>query len=100
MRAIAYLILIELTIFVLLLTLVLKCDDNETDEDVHHEEGDHDDVDDIEDRDDGPVVDGRSQILGARIDGDVQQAMELREEIRLRNWKRVGNEKFEEEPMF
>lgn len=38
----------------------LKGDNDETDEDVHHEEGDHDDVDDIEDRDDGPVVDGRS----------------------------------------
>lgn len=57
----------------------LKGDNDETDEDVHHEEGDHDDVDDIEDRDDGPVVDGRSQILGARIDGDVQKAKELRE---------------------
>ena len=78
----------------------MKGDNDETDEDVHHEEGDHDDVDDIEDRDDGPVVDGRSEILSARIDGDVQQAKELRNHEKLvRNWEKEldGLKIFEDE---
>lgn len=56
----------------------LKGDDDETDEDVHHEEGDHNDVDDVKNRHDGPIVYGRAAILGARINGNVQQAKEIR----------------------
>lgn len=41
------LIFIELAVFVLLLSFVLEGDDNETDEDVHHEERDDDDVNDV-----------------------------------------------------
>lgn len=43
----AHLIFIKLAIFVLLLALVLKGDNNETDEDVHHEERDDNDVDNV-----------------------------------------------------
>ena len=32
------LVLVQLAVLVLALSLVLECDDNETDEDVHHEE--------------------------------------------------------------
>lgn len=68
MRAIAYLILIELTIFVLLLTLVLKCDDNETDEDVHHEECDDDDVNDVVSGHYRPKIMNWSMILFVGVD--------------------------------
>jgi len=39
------LVLIQITIFVFLFTLVLKGDNNETDEYVHHKEGNNNDVD-------------------------------------------------------
>lgn len=43
-----YLVLVQLTVFVLLLSLLLESDDNKTNKDVHHEEGNDDDVDDEE----------------------------------------------------
>ena len=52
----------------------LKGDDDKTDEDVHHEEGDHNDVDNVENGHHGPIVDGRPAVLGARINRNVQQA--------------------------
>lgn len=63
-----HLIFIELAVFVLLLALVLKCDDNETDEDVHHEERDDDDVDDVVGGHYRPEVMNWSMILFVGVD--------------------------------
>ena len=43
----SHLVLIKAAVLVLLFTFILEGDDNETYEDVHHEEGDNDDVDDV-----------------------------------------------------
>lgn len=63
-----HLIFIKLTIFVLLLTLVLKGDDNETDEDVHHEERDDDDVNDVVSSHYRPKIMNWSTILFVGVD--------------------------------
>lgn len=68
-----YLILIELAIFVLLFTLVLKGDDDETHEDVHHEKCYDDDVDDVVGCHDRPKVVNRSVIFLVRIDRPIQK---------------------------
>ena len=66
------LIFIQLAIFVSRLSLVLEGDDNETDEDVDHEEGDDDDVDEVEHGNDRPVVVQGAAVLLVGIDRDVQ----------------------------
>ena len=63
-----YLIFVELAVFVGGLSLVLECDDNETDEDVDHEEGDDDDVDEVKDCDNWTVVVKGTAVLLVRID--------------------------------
>ena len=52
----------------------MECDDDETHEDVDHEEGDNDDVDEVEDGHDRPVVVDRADVLRVRIDGNVKDA--------------------------
>ena len=71
-----YLILVQFAVLVGGLSLVLEGDDNETDEDVHHEEGDDDDVDEIEDGHDGPKAVDRTHVLSVGVDGDVQNSRE------------------------
>lgn len=71
-----HLILIELAVFVLLLALVLKGNDNETDEDVHHEERDYDDVDDVVSGHYRPKVMNWSVILFVRVDRPLQQSVD------------------------
>lgn len=68
-----YLILIQFAIFVLLFTLVLKGDDDETHEDVDHEKCYDDDVDDVVGGHDRPKVVNRSVILLVRIDRPIQK---------------------------
>ena len=63
-----YLIFIKLAIFVRGFALVLEGDDNETDEDVDHEERDDNDVDEIEDGDDRPEVVQRTAVFRVGID--------------------------------
>lgn len=65
----SYLIFVEFTVLVLLFSLVLKCDDDKTNEDVHHEESDDNDEDEIEDGHKGLVVINRSVVLVISIDG-------------------------------
>lgn len=67
----AHLIFIELAVFVLLLALVLEGDDNETNEDVHHEECDDDDVDDVVGGHDRPEVVNWSMIFLIGVDRPV-----------------------------
>ncbi len=68
----SYLVLVQLAVLVLLLPLLLKGHNNETNKDVHHEERDDDDVDDEEDGDlDAVIVDG-THVLSVRVDGLVQ----------------------------
>lgn len=53
------LIFVQLTVLILFLSLLLKCDDDEAHKDVHHEESHDDDVDDEEDGDlHAVIVDG------------------------------------------
>jgi len=63
-----YLIFIELAVFVLLLALVLEGDNNETDEDVHHEERDDNDIDDIVGSDYRSKIMNWSMIFLVRVD--------------------------------
>ena len=70
----SYLILVQFAVLVGGLSLVLEGDDDETDEDVHHEEGDDDDVDEIEDGHDGPKAVDRTHVLSVGVDGDVQNS--------------------------
>jgi len=77
-----HLILIELAVFVLLFALVLKGDNDETDEDVHHEERDYDDVDDVVGGYYRPKVTNWSVILFIGVDRPVQQSVSRRERWR------------------
>ena len=62
-----YLIFVKLAVFVGRLSLLLEGNNDKTDEDVHHEEGDDNDVDEIKYSNNGPeVVDG-SNVLSIRI---------------------------------
>ena len=86
----SHLVLVQLAVLVLLLSLLLKGDDNETDKDVHHEESDDDDVDDEEDGDLDAVVVDWAHVLFIRVDGFVQQPAEGQ---KTRNVKTVtGND--------
>ena len=69
----AYLIFVQLTVFVLALALVLESDDDETDEDVHHEEGDDDDERNEEDSDGLARVVHRTAVLHVRVDRHVEK---------------------------
>ena len=68
------LIFVKFAIFVSRLSLVLEGDNNETDEDVDHEECDDDDVDEVEHRNDRTVVVQGAAVLLVGIDGDVENA--------------------------
>ena len=52
----------------------MEGDDNETNEDVDHEKGDDDDVDEIKDGHQGTVVVDRTDVLGVGVDGHVKDA--------------------------
>lgn len=69
-----YLILIQLAIAVFLLSFVLEGNDNETDEDVDHKEGDNNDVDEVENGNHRSIVVQGAHILRVRIDRDVEQS--------------------------
>lgn len=68
-----YLVLVQLTVLVLALPLLLEGDNDKAHKDVHHEEGNEDDVDDEEHRDLHPVVVDRAFILIVSVNGPVQQ---------------------------
>lgn len=72
------LIFVQLTVLILFLPLLLKCDDDEAHKDVHHEERYDDDVDDEEDGDLHAVVVDGADVLSVRVDGFVQQPGEQR----------------------
>jgi len=67
------LVLAELAVLVLLLTLLLECDDDEADEYVDHEERDDDDVDEVEDGDLHAVVVNGANTLAVRVNTRVHQ---------------------------
>lgn len=67
-----YLVLVQLTVLIFLLSLLLECYNDETNEDVHHEEGNDDNVDDEEDGDDHTVVVDGADVLSMRVYGLVQ----------------------------
>ena len=69
----SHLIFIQFTIFVFIFALVLKGDDNKTYEDVDHEEGDNDDVDNVEDGHDRFVVVHGTVIFLVRVDRQPQE---------------------------
>ncbi len=54
--------------------MFLEGDDNEAHKDVHHEEGDEDEVNDEEDGDLNAVVVNRANVFQIRVDGFIQQA--------------------------
>ena len=63
-----YLIFVKLAVFVGRLSLLLEGNNDKTDEDVHHEEGDDNDVDEIKHSNDGPEVMDGSNVLSIGID--------------------------------
>ena len=71
---ILYLIFVKLAVLVGRLSLGLEGHDDKTDEDVDHEEGDDNDVDEIEYSHDGSVIVYRSNVLRVGVDGDVEDA--------------------------
>ena len=63
-----YLIFVQLAIFVLLLSLGLESNDDKTNEDVDHEEGDDDNVDEVIDGDEWTVVVYRAGVRSMGVD--------------------------------
>ena len=63
-----YLVFIQLTVLVLLFTLILESDNNETDEDIHHEECDDDNVNNVVHCHHLSVVMNRAFIFGVGVD--------------------------------
>lgn len=63
----------QLTVLVLLFPLLLEGDNDETHEDVHHEEGNDDDIDDEEDGDLHTVVVDGALVFCVGVNGAVQQ---------------------------
>ena len=63
----AYLVFIQLAVFIFLFTLILEGDDNKTYEDVHHEEGNDNNVDEEEDGHGLPMVVDRADIFCVRV---------------------------------
>ena len=76
-----HLILVELAVDVLLFALVLEGNDDETDEDVDHEERNDDDVDEEEDGDGRAVVVHRAHLLGVRVYRPVHQTANITHHI-------------------
>ena len=68
-----YLIFVQFAVLVLLFSFILKGDDNETDKDVDHEEGNDNNVDEVETGDQGSVVVHRTFVLRVRINRHIQQ---------------------------
>ena len=56
-----------------MLALVLERDDNEADENVHHEERDDNDVNEIEHGNHGAIIVLRAHVFRVRVDRYVQQ---------------------------
>ena len=69
-----YLIFVKLTVLEGGLALRLEGHDDEADEDVHHEEGDDDDVDEVEKRDIGTIVVNWTMVDFVGVDGHVEDA--------------------------
>ena len=68
-----YLVFVKFASFVLLFTFLLKCDNDETDEDIHHEEGDDNNIRDVEDSHDWPGVVHFSMVLCIRVNRPVKE---------------------------
>ena len=68
-------IFVEFAVFELSLSLFSKCDDDKTHEDVHHEEGNDDDVDDEKDGDFYSVVVNGSSVYGVGIHSPIQEPL-------------------------
>lgn len=66
-----YLVLVQLTVFILPLALFLESDDDKAHEDVHHKEGDEYDVDDKEDGHIHAVVEDWTHVFFVWINGSV-----------------------------
>ena len=69
-----YLIFVKLTVLEGCFALRLEGHDDEADEDVHHEEGDDDDVDEVEKRDIGTIVVNWTMVDFVGVDGHVEDA--------------------------
>ena len=54
------------------LAFALECDDNKTNKDVDHEEGDYDKVDKIKEEDVWTVILFGTDVCLVRVDGDIQ----------------------------
>lgn len=67
------LILVKVAVLIFLFALVLERDNNETDKDVHHEERNDDDVNDIVSGNDWPEIVNRTVIFRIGVNGDVEQ---------------------------
>ena len=62
------LIFIQFAVSIFLFSLVLKCDNNETDEDIDHEKGNNNNVNKIEAGNHWPIVVHWSHVFRVRID--------------------------------
>ena len=69
---IRYLIFVKLAVFKGWFTLRLEGNNDKTDKDIDHEEGDNDDVNKVEDGNIWSVVMQRSNILSIGVDGNVK----------------------------
>ena len=63
-----YLIFIKLAIFVRRFSLLLEGNDNKTNKDIDHKEGNDDDINEIENSHNGSIIVDRSNILSIGID--------------------------------
>ena len=87
-----YLIFIQFAVLILLFTFILKSDNDETDEDVDHEEGDDDDVDEVIAGYERSEVVHRPLVFFVRIYGHVQQTgQEKRKKQKILNNNYVHN---------
>ena len=71
---IKYLIFVKLAVFVSRLSLLLEGNDDKTDEDIDHKEGNNDDIDEIKDSHNGSVVVDGSHVFSIGVNRDVQHA--------------------------
>ena len=69
---IRYLIFVKLAVFKGWFTLRLEGNNDKTNKDIDHEEGDDDDVNKVEDGNIRPVIMQRSNILSIGVDGNVK----------------------------
>ena len=70
----AHLVFVQLAVLIFLFTLVLESDNNEADEDVHHKEGDDNDVDEIKESHALSRVISRTCSLFPRVNRLVQKS--------------------------